>query len=170
VKLHQAALEMQLTPLTVLLRTTLDLLQQKDPANIFTEPVNLTEVPDYLDFVLRPMDFSTMRHKLECHQYPSIVAFEDDFNLIVSNCLRYNSRETVFHQAALRLRQLGVAILRHARHQAESSGYDSHTGLHLPETSRSADYYRFSWEEGERRFMQWVIYALTLFSACMQGL
>ncbi|XP_075470235.1 bromodomain and PHD finger-containing protein 3 isoform X2 [Ascaphus truei] len=147
VKLHQAALEMQLTPLTVLLRTTLDLLQQKDPANIFTEPVNLTEVPDYLDFVLRPMDFSTMRHKLECHQYPSIVAFEDDFNLIVSNCLRYNSRETVFHQAALRLRQLGVAILRHARHQAESSGYDSHTGLHLPETSRSADYYRFSWEE-----------------------
>ncbi|KAM4699841.1 bromodomain and PHD finger-containing protein 3 isoform 1-T2 [Discoglossus pictus] len=147
VKLHQAAMELQLTPFTVLLRTTLDLLQQKDPANIFTEPVSLNEVPDYLDFVLRPMDFSTMRKKLECHQYPSLHAFENDFNLMVSNCLRYNSRDTVFYQAALRLRQLGSAILRHARRQAESTGYDPHTCLHLPEIPHTADYYRFSWEE-----------------------
>ncbi|XP_053562789.1 bromodomain and PHD finger-containing protein 3 isoform X2 [Bombina bombina] len=147
VKLHQAALELQLTPFTVLLRTTLDLLQEKDPANIFTEPVNLKEVPDYLDFVLRPMDFSTMRQKLEGQQYQSIHAFENDFNLMVSNCLRYNSRETIFHQAALRLRQLGASILRHARHQAESTGFDPQTCLHLPEQPRNADYYRFSWED-----------------------
>ncbi|XP_068125544.1 bromodomain and PHD finger-containing protein 3 [Hyperolius riggenbachi] len=147
VKLHQAAMELQLTPFIVFLRATLDLLQEKDPANIFKEPVNLKEVPDYRDFVLHPMDFSTMRHKLECHQYSSFPAFEDDFHLIISNCLRYNSQETVFHQAALRLHQLGTAVLHHARRQAESIGYDTHTLLHLAEKPHADDYYRFSWEE-----------------------
>ncbi|OCT91783.1 bromodomain and PHD finger-containing protein 3 [Xenopus laevis] len=147
VKLHQAAMELQLTPFTVFLRTTLDLLQEKDSANIFTEPVNLNDVPDYRDFIVHPMDFSTMRQKLEGHQYTSLHAFEDDFNLMVSNCLRYNSQETIFHQAALRLHQLGAAILRHARRQVESTGYDPQTCLHLPEQPRTADYYRISWEE-----------------------
>ncbi|KAM8977253.1 bromodomain and PHD finger-containing protein 3 [Pelodytes ibericus] len=146
-KVHQSALELQLNPFTVFLRTTLDLLQEKDPANIFTEPVNLKEVPDYMDFVLRPMDFSTMRNKLECHQYPSLNAFEDDFNLMLSNCLRYNSQDTVFHQAALHLRQLGTAILCHARHKADSIGFDQNTFLHLVEQPHSAEYYQFSWEE-----------------------
>ncbi|XP_040193683.1 bromodomain and PHD finger-containing protein 3 isoform X1 [Rana temporaria] len=147
VKLHQAALELQLTPFNVFLRATLDLLQEKDPANIFKEPVNLKEVPDYMEFVLHPMDFSTMRHKLECHQYSTFPAFEDDFNLIISNCLHYNSRETVFHQAALRLHQLGTSVLHNARRQAESVGYDPHTLMHLPEKPQADDYYRFSWEE-----------------------
>ncbi|XP_073417154.1 bromodomain and PHD finger-containing protein 3 isoform X2 [Dendrobates tinctorius] len=147
VKLHQAAMELQLTPFNVFLRTTLDLLQEKDSANIFNEPVNLKEVPDYMDFVLHPMDFSTMRQKLECHQYSSFLAFENDFNLMVSNCLRYNSRDTVFHQAALRLHQMGTAILCNARHQAESIGYDPCTMAHLPEKPPTDDYYRFSWEE-----------------------
>lgn len=102
-----------------------------------------------MDFVLHPMDFSTMRHKLECHQYSSFPAFEDDFNLIISNCLHYNSRETVFHQAALRLHQLGTSVLHNARRQAESIGYDPHTLMHLPEKPHADDYYRFSWEEGK---------------------
>nr|DBA33906.1 TPA: hypothetical protein GDO54_001526 [Pyxicephalus adspersus] len=147
VKLQQAAMEQQLTPFNVFLRATLDLLQEKDPANIFKEPVNLKEVPDYMDFVLHPMDFSTMRHKLECHQYPSFPAFEDDFKLMISNCLLYNSRETVFYQAAMRLHQLGTAVLHQARRQAESIGYDPHTLMHLPEKPHADDYYRFSWEE-----------------------
>lgn len=44
VKVHQAALEMQLTPVLVLMRSTLDQLQEKDTAQIFAEPVNLKEV------------------------------------------------------------------------------------------------------------------------------
>eukprot|EP00069_Balaena_mysticetus_P008131 bmy_05850T0 len=44
VKVQQAAMELELMPFNVLLRTTLDLLQEKDPAHIFAEPVNLSEV------------------------------------------------------------------------------------------------------------------------------
>lgn len=37
-------MELQLTPFTVLLRSVLDQLQEKDPARIFAQPVNLKEV------------------------------------------------------------------------------------------------------------------------------
>ena len=43
-KLQQAALELQLTPVLVLLRSTLDQLQEKDNAQIFSEPVDVKEV------------------------------------------------------------------------------------------------------------------------------
>ncbi|KAM4885111.1 bromodomain and PHD finger-containing protein 3 isoform 3-T3 [Sylvia borin] len=147
VKVQQAAMELQLTPFTVLLRTTLDLLQEKDAAQIFTEPVNLNEVPDYLEFISNPMDFSTMRRKLESHLYRTLDEFEEDFNLIVANCMRYNAKDTIFHRAAVRLRDLGGAILRHARRQADSIGFDTAVGIHLPESPKPHDFYRFSWED-----------------------
>ncbi|XP_061869730.1 bromodomain and PHD finger-containing protein 3 isoform X4 [Colius striatus] len=147
VKVQQAALELQLTPFNVLLRTTLDLLQEKDAAQIFAEPVNLNEVPDYLEFISNPMDFSTMRRKLESHLYRTLDEFEEDFNLIVTNCMRYNAKDTIFHRAAARLRDLGGAILRHARRQAESIGFDTAVGIHLPESPKTQDFYRFSWED-----------------------
>uniref|UniRef100_A0A8D0E8F2 Bromodomain and PHD finger containing 3 n=1 Tax=Salvator merianae TaxID=96440 RepID=A0A8D0E8F2_SALMN len=147
VKVQQAAMELQLTPFNVLLRTTLDLLQEKDPAQIFAEPVNLSEVPDYLEFISKPMDFSTMRQKLESHQYRTLDEFEEDFNLILTNCMRYNSKDTIFHRAAVRLRDLGGAILRQARRQAENIGFDPQVGIHLPESPKTEDFYRFSWED-----------------------
>ncbi|XP_036389183.1 bromodomain and PHD finger-containing protein 3 [Megalops cyprinoides] len=147
VKVHQAALELQLTPALVLLRSTLDQLQEKDPAQIFAQPVNLKEVPDYLEFITQPMDFSTMRSKLEAHNYRTLAELEGDFNLMVANCLRYNARDTVFHRAAVRLRDLGGAILRHAHRQAHSTGLDPETGMHLPDSPHKNDYYRCSWED-----------------------
>ncbi|KFW76624.1 Bromodomain and PHD finger-containing protein 3, partial [Manacus vitellinus] len=151
VKVHQAAMELQLTPFNVLLRTTLDLLQEKDAAQIFTEPVNLNEASlfprDYLEFISNPMDFSTMRRKLESHLYRTLDEFEEDFNLIVTNCMRYNAKDTIFHRAAVRLRDFGGAILRHARRQAESIGFDIGVGIHLPESPKTEDFYCFSWED-----------------------
>lgn len=132
-KLQQAALELQLTPALVFLRATLEQLKEKDTDHIFTTPVNLKEVPDYLEFVTVPMDFSTMHDKLEAHKYSSVADLENDFNLMVSNCLRYNSNDTVFHKAAMQLREVGGAILRHAQHQALSIGLDPSTGMHLPD-------------------------------------
>ncbi|XP_030887025.1 bromodomain and PHD finger-containing protein 3 isoform X3 [Leptonychotes weddellii] len=151
VKVQQAAMELELMPFNVLLRTTLDLLQEKDPAHIFAEPVNLSEVPDYLEFISKPMDFSTMRRKLESHLYRTLEEFEEDFNLIVTNCMKYNAKDTIFHRAAVRLRDLGGAILRHARRQAENIGYDPERGTHLPESPKLEDFYRFSWEDDDSK-------------------
>ncbi|KAM9342704.1 bromodomain and PHD finger-containing protein 3 [Pholidichthys leucotaenia] len=147
VRLQQVALDLQLTPLLVLLCSTLDQLQEKDTAQIFTEPVDVSQVPDYLDFVSRPMDFSTMRSKLENHSYRSVSDLEADFNLMVSNCLLYNAKDTVFHQAALRLRDLGGAVLRHAQRQATNTGLDPDTGMHLPQLPQKRNFYSCTWED-----------------------
>ncbi|KGL98624.1 Bromodomain and PHD finger-containing protein 3, partial [Charadrius vociferus] len=141
----------EVAALSFVLRTTLDLLQEKDAAQIFAEPVNLNEASlfprDYLEFISNPMDFSTMRRKLESHLYRTLDEFEEDFNLIVTNCMRYNAKDTIFHRAAVRLRDLGGAILRHARRQAENIGFDTDVGIHLPESPKTEDFYRFSWED-----------------------
>ncbi|XP_071016619.1 bromodomain and PHD finger-containing protein 3-like [Oncorhynchus clarkii lewisi] len=146
-KLQQAALELKLTPALILLRSTLDQLQEKDTAQIFSQPVNLAEVPDYLEFISKPMDLSSMRAKLEAHAYCSIADLEGDFNLMVSNCLRYNSKETAFHRAALHLREVGGAVLRHAHRQAQSIGLDPSTGMHLPDFPNMHGFYQCTWED-----------------------
>ena len=43
-KVQQAVLELKLSPALVLLRSTLDQLQDKDSARIFSQPVNQAEV------------------------------------------------------------------------------------------------------------------------------
>lgn len=96
-----------------------------------------------------------MRRKLESHLYHTLEEFEEDFNLIVSNCMKYNAKDTIFHRAAVRLRDLGGAILRHARRQAENIGYDPERGTHLPESPKLGDFYRFSWEDGENLGRVW---------------
>ncbi|XP_051758419.1 peregrin [Ctenopharyngodon idella] len=132
IKVQELALEMQLTPFLVLMRSTLEQLQERDTSNFFTEPVPLSEVPDYLDHIERPMDFQTMWKCLESHRYLSFEAFEADFLLIVNNCLKYNAKDTVFYRAALRLREAGSSVLRQARRHAERIGLDYETGMHLP--------------------------------------
>jgi len=109
-----------------------------------------SQVPDYLEFVCEPMDFSTMHDKLEAHKYSSVADLENDFNLMISNCLRYNSNDTMFHKAAMQLREVGGAVLRHAQHQALSIGLDPSTGMHLPDKPSAHNATVSWWDEGEQ--------------------
>lgn len=92
-----------------------------------------------------------MRTKLEGHAYCSIADLEKDFDLVISNCLKYNSKDTMFHKAALQLREVGGAILRHAHRQSQSIGLDPSTGMHLPDTLNKHGFYHCSWDDGELR-------------------
>ncbi|XP_065742887.1 bromodomain-containing protein 1 isoform X5 [Phocoena phocoena] len=150
VKLEQVALELRLTPLTVLLRSVLDQLQEKDPARIFAQPVSLKEVPDYLDHIKHPMDFATMRKRLEAQGYRTLRELEEDFDLIVDNCMKYNAKDTVFYRAAVRLRDQGGVVLRQARRQADSVGFEEASGMHLPERPPAAPRRPFSWDDVDR--------------------
>lgn len=121
---------------------------QHSPHQFFTI-LSRPQVPDYLEFISQPMDFSTMLTKLESHAYRSVADLEADFNLMVSNCLLYNAKDTVFHRAALRLRDLGGAVLRHAQRQATNTGLDLDTGMLLPESPQKRDFYSCTWEDGK---------------------
>jgi len=60
---------------------------------IFHKPVDPEEldIPDYYDVITRPMDFSTIKNKLNSNQYKGgLSEFIEDINLTFDNCLRYN--------------------------------------------------------------------------------
>lgn len=56
-------MELQLTPFTVLLRSVLDQLQEKDSARIFAQPVNLKEVSFKLYFLTFRYDLVALKYK-----------------------------------------------------------------------------------------------------------
>lgn len=96
-----------------------------------------------------------MWNQLESHRYLTFEAFEADFGLIVNNCLKYNAKDTVFYRAALRLREMGGAVIRAARRQAERIGVDFESGMHLhrepsPDGQRDQDRERERERQRER--------------------
>ncbi|XP_051548869.1 bromodomain-containing protein 1-like isoform X5 [Myxocyprinus asiaticus] len=149
-KLQQSVLEMQLIPFPVLLRAVLDQLQERDQTKIFAQPVSVKEVPDYLDHIKHPMDFSTMRKRIDSHGYNNLDEFEDDFNLIINNCMKYNAKDTFFYRAAVRLRDHGGAILRKTRRDVERIGFDFTSGMHLAEPPKIEPPPSLSWEDVDR--------------------
>ncbi|KAF8638044.1 hypothetical protein AX16_010676 [Volvariella volvacea WC 439] len=78
-------------------------LQARPQAWAFLKPVNAEDVPDYYDVITNPMDFSTMEHKLEMNQYPSVQAFVDDVMLVFNNCRKYNPETTIYYRNATKL-------------------------------------------------------------------
>lgn len=129
---------MTLAPLQNFMKQLLAAIQARDVGDIFGEPVDQNEVPDYSDVVKEPMDLSTMRMKLERYEYHTIDDFHRDFMLMVNNCLAYNAKETVFYRAGVKMRDQGGALIRQARRDMEVIGFDPETGLLMdsPDSSR----------------------------------
>ncbi|KAK7130294.1 hypothetical protein R3I94_008909 [Phoxinus phoxinus] len=150
IKLQQTLMEFQLTPFTVLLRAVLDQLQEKDQAHIFAEPVSIKEVPDYMDHIIHPMDFSTMSKRIDAQGYKCLDEFEADFNLIIENCMKYNGKDSFFYRTAVRLRDQGGAVLRKTRRDVQTIGFDFETGMHLREQPKIEPSAPFSWEDVDR--------------------
>lgn len=104
---HQAATPI---PKRKLLELVLDKLQKKDTYEVFAEPVDPEEVPDYYDFIKNPMDFSTIRKKLAKGVYVSLEQFEDDVFLICSNAMNYNAVGTIYYRKARAIQELAKKV------------------------------------------------------------
>lgn len=96
---------MTLCPFNSFLLKVINLIKQKDVGEIFIEPVDQNEVPDYGDIVQYPMDLQTMADKVRNFQYHSLETLEADFNLMISNCLAYNAKHTIFYKSGLRMKE-----------------------------------------------------------------
>ncbi|KAK1906883.1 Bromodomain and PHD finger-containing protein 3 [Dissostichus eleginoides] len=147
---HRLRHDLERARLLLELIRLLDQLQTKDQAKIFTQPVDISEVPDYPSHIKHPMDFSTMRQRIDAQAYNNFEQFENDFNLIVDNCMKYNSKDTYFYRAAVRLRDQGGSLLRKARRDVEMIGFDSESGMHLQEAPEIKAERSFSWEDVDR--------------------
>ncbi|RZF36903.1 hypothetical protein LSTR_LSTR004591 [Laodelphax striatellus] len=129
IKVEAMRIELQLCPLNNRLRKLLDALRDLDTGEIFIEPVDQTEVPDYGDIVKHPMDLSTMTKKLDDYCYSSLEELEADFKLMIQNCLDYNAKDTVFYRAAIKMKEQGAVALRQARKDIEKLNLDQNCGL-----------------------------------------
>lgn len=76
-------------------------LQETDSVVLFL--VILSQVPDYREYIKQPMDLSTVQSKVTAMQYENLEDFHNDIHLMISNCMIYNSKDTPFYRAALRM-------------------------------------------------------------------
>lgn len=106
------------SPLNKILDYLLLMLEKKDLNNFFASPVNDTFAPGYSNIIKEPMDFSTMREKIEDSKYKSLYTFRYDFELICNNCMTYNLPDTVYYKTAKKLLQQGQRILAPERLRA----------------------------------------------------
>ncbi|KAL1140402.1 hypothetical protein AAG570_000334 [Ranatra chinensis] len=119
IKLKAQSLEIELCPMASVFRHLIDTLRSYDTGEIFIEPVDQVEVPDYGGVIKNPMDLSTMRKKVDSFHYESLSDFEADFCLMINNCLTYNSKDTVFYKAAVKMRDKGDVLFDQVKKELE---------------------------------------------------
>ena len=88
------------------LATVLDevIKDDKKKGGIFSEPVPKDAYPEYYEQIKQPMDYGTMKLKLERGEYRSAQAMQKDFVLVMQNCIKFNAP--------------GSDVVREAREQA----------------------------------------------------
>ncbi|XP_061531351.1 LOW QUALITY PROTEIN: bromodomain adjacent to zinc finger domain protein 1A [Phycodurus eques] len=86
-------------------------LVRHDDSWPFMKLVTRAQVPDYYDIISKPIALSTIREKVNNCQYLNTDGFISDVNLMFSNCLRYNARNSNEAKAGLRLQQFFRAQL-----------------------------------------------------------
>eukprot|EP01018_Ginkgo_biloba_P031539 Gb_16964 [translate_table: standard] len=93
----------------------LDKIQEEDEYGVFSKPVDLEELPDYLDVIRNPMDFGTIRNNLKRGVYANLEQFEDDILLVCSNAMQYNRPDTVYHKQGESMHALATKYFRTLR-------------------------------------------------------
>ncbi|KAI3507163.1 hypothetical protein L1887_21988 [Cichorium endivia] len=102
-----------------LLLFILDRLQKKDTYGAFSEPVDPNELPDYHEIVKHPMDFGTVKSKLDDGIYSNLNELEADVLLICSNAMKYNSSDTIYFRQARTIQELAKRDFRNLRQEGE---------------------------------------------------
>ncbi|KAK9410656.1 bromodomain adjacent to zinc finger domain protein 2B-like [Crotalus adamanteus] len=80
-------------------------LETHEDAWPFLLPVNLKHVPGYRKVIKKPMDFSTIREKLNNGQYPNLEAFAIDVRLVFDNCETFNEDDSDIGRAGHNMRK-----------------------------------------------------------------
>ncbi|XP_038156804.1 bromodomain adjacent to zinc finger domain protein 1A isoform X2 [Cyprinodon tularosa] len=83
---------------------TVELVRHEDSWP-FMKLVSKTQVPDYYDIITQPIALSTIREKVNNCQYQTAGDYISDVELMFSNCLQYNPRQTNEAKAGVRLQQ-----------------------------------------------------------------
>ncbi|XP_071923493.1 uncharacterized protein [Coffea arabica] len=98
----------------------LDRLQKKDTYGAFSEPADPNELPDYHEIIEHPMDFWTLRKKLDAGSYSNLEELEADVMLLCSNAMQYNAPDTIYFRQARSIRELAKRDFENLRNEGDN--------------------------------------------------
>jgi hypothetical protein len=98
------------------LGTLLDEVMKHDEAKggVFSVPVPRDEFPEYYEQIKQPMDYRTMKEKLDKGEYRSAQSMQKDFVLVMQNCLKFNAPDSEIVQEARQQALMKPNLLRSA--------------------------------------------------------
>ncbi|KAF7394769.1 bromodomain-containing protein 7 isoform X2 [Vespula maculifrons] len=99
------------TPLQRLLEHLLRSMEKRDPQQFFAWPVTDSIAPGYSQIITNPMDFSTIKQKIDDNNYQNLNEFVDDFKLMCNNATTYNHQDTIYYKAAKKLLHVGLKMV-----------------------------------------------------------
>lgn len=70
----------------------------------FKRPVTDKEAPDYKDIIQNPMDFTTLKRRIETGAVVDVTTLVTDLNLIFDNAMVYNGKGTDYYKMAQTLK------------------------------------------------------------------
>jgi hypothetical protein len=99
-----------------ILSTLLDevIKYDEEKGGVFSTPVSREEFPEYFDVIEHPMDYGTMKEKLERGEYRSAQAMQKDFILVMQNCLKFNDKASDIVSEARQQALMRPSMLRNA--------------------------------------------------------
>lgn len=78
-------------------------LEKRDPNAFFAWPVTDLIAPGYSTIIKNPMDFYTIRKRIEQRFYDTIAEFKADVKLMCDNAMTYNQSDTIYYKTARKL-------------------------------------------------------------------
>lgn len=99
------------TPFQRLLEHLLRSMEKRDPQQFFAWPVTDSIAPGYSQIITNPMDFSTIKQKIDDNNYQNLQEFVDDFKLMCDNAMTYNHSDTIYYKAAKKLLHVGLKMV-----------------------------------------------------------
>lgn len=102
----------------------------------FLRPVLQKEVPDYYDVISNPMDFGTIKYKLNMGEYMEDVQVMDDVALVFANCSTYNDSSSEIYSCALRLYEFFIEKCDELGLKIDKSKVFSELDFELPKKRR----------------------------------
>lgn len=81
---------------------------------IFSVPVPRDEFPEYYELIKTPMDYGTMKEKIENDEYRSAQQMQRDFMLVMENCRQFNAPDSDIVKEAQRQTLMRPKLLKEA--------------------------------------------------------
>ncbi len=125
------------------LKALLDEIFNHPMSNPFLEPVDWKSLGllDYPKIIKKPMDFGTVRKKLESGDYKTPKAFDTDMRLVTRNCIKYNAANSDIAQWAVALETVYIEqwrkLLPNGNHMNEDVASESGHSIPIVEAAPS---------------------------------